>query len=76
MYNVGAGSGNLGAKTGFVFMGSSIILFVMAFLWTPETHGLTTDEIDHLYESKVSPRKFGKGAVGEQAMSQEKYVGI
>ena len=61
MYNVGAGSGNLGAKTGFVFMGSSVILFVMAYFWIPETHGLTTEEIDRLYESKVSPRKFGKG---------------
>lgn len=76
MYNVGAGSGNLGAKTGFVFMGSSIILFVMAYLWIPETHGLTTEEIDHLYESKVSPRRFGKVSVGEQAAGQEKASGI
>jgi len=58
MYNVGAGSGNLGAKTGFVFMGSSILLLVMAFLWIPETRGLTTEEVDYLYEKKVNPRKF------------------
>ena len=60
MYNVGAGSGNLEAKTGFVFMGSSIILFIMAYFWIPETHGLTTEEIDYMYENKVSPRKLEK----------------
>ncbi|KAF4621703.1 hypothetical protein G7Y89_g14502 [Cudoniella acicularis] len=45
IYNVGPGSGNLGAKTGFIFMGCSIVLFMMAFLWIPETQGLTTEEI-------------------------------
>ncbi|KAH6683095.1 putative MFS sugar transporter [Halenospora varia] len=58
MYNVGAGSGNLGAKTGFIFMGLSMVLFVMAYLWVPETQNLTTEEIDYLYESKTSPRRF------------------
>jgi hypothetical protein len=63
MYNVGSGSGNLGAKTGLVFMGSSILLFVMTFLWIPETQGLSTEEIDGLYERKVSPRRFGRNEV-------------
>lgn len=58
MYNVDAG--NLGAKTGFIFMGLSIILFVLAWLYIPETKGLTTEEIDVLYEEKVAPRKFAK----------------
>ena len=71
MYNVGAGSGNLGAKTGFVFMGGSSILFVMAYLWIPETHGLTTEEIDYLYENKVSPRKFGQVQVTGESVGQE-----
>jgi hypothetical protein len=60
MYNVGAGSGNLGAKTGFVFMGSSILLLVLAWLWIPETRGLSTEEIDSLYERGVNPRRFGR----------------
>lgn len=59
MYNVGAGSGNLGAKTGFVYMGSSILLLFVAYFWIPETKGLTTEEIDYLYEKRVSPRRFG-----------------
>jgi hypothetical protein len=71
MYNVGAGSGNLGAKTGFVFVGCSIIVLVMACLWIPETHGLTTEEIDRLYENKVSPRRFGKVQVMGEAVGQE-----
>lgn len=58
MYNVGAGSGNLGAKTGFVFMGSSILLLVVSYFWIPEIRGLTTEEIDYLYGNKVSPRRF------------------
>lgn len=58
MYNVGAG--DLGAKTGFIFMGSSILLFLMAYFWVPETRGLATEEIDYLYENRISPRKFGK----------------
>lgn len=60
MYNVGAGSGNLGAKTGFVFMGSSILLLVLAWLWIPETRGLNTEQIDGLYEGGVRPRRFGR----------------
>lgn len=59
MYNVGSGSGNLGAKTGFVFMGSSILLLFVSYFWIPEISGLTTEEIDYLYENKVSPRRFG-----------------
>lgn len=60
MYGVGAGSGNLGAKTGLVFMGSSILLLVLAWLWIPETRGLSTEEIDSLYERGMSPRRFGR----------------
>jgi hypothetical protein len=58
LYNVGAGSANLGAKTGFVFMGTSIVLLLVSYFWIPEIRGLTTEEINHLYENKVSPRKF------------------
>lgn len=63
MYNVGSGSGNLGAKTGFVFMGSSVLLLFVSYFWIPEIRGLTTEEIDYLYENKVSPRRFGTGKV-------------
>jgi hypothetical protein len=58
MQNVDTGSRNLGAKTGFLFMGSSILLLGLAWLWIPETRGLSTEEIDSLYERGMSPRKF------------------
>jgi hypothetical protein len=59
MYDIGSGSGNLGAKTGFVFMGCSMVLLVLAYFWIPETRGLSTESIDGLYEEGVSPRRFG-----------------
>ncbi len=59
MYNIGSGSGNLGAKTGFVFLGSSILLLVLAWFYIPETRGFSTEVIDDLYERRFSPRKFG-----------------
>ncbi|RDW80047.1 hypothetical protein BP6252_04685 [Coleophoma cylindrospora] len=56
MYNVDAG--NLGARTGFIFMGLAVFLLVGAWYLVPDTSSLTTEEIDLLYEDKVSPRHF------------------
>jgi len=56
MYNVDAG--NLGAKTGFIFAGSSVLLFAISWFMLPETSGLTVEEIDMAYTERVSPRKF------------------
>jgi hypothetical protein len=70
MYNLGAGSGNLGAKTGFVFMGCCIVLLVLAWFWIPETRGLSTEVLDGLYEGGVSPRKFGKVERDGEALSR------
>jgi hypothetical protein len=66
MYNVD--SGNLGARTGFVFAGFSVLLIIGAWLLIPETSGLTAEEIDRAYNDKVAVRKFqqriGSGEVG------------
>jgi len=56
MYNVDAA--NLGAKTGFIFAGLSVLLFVISWFMLPETSGLTVEDIDMAYTEKVSPRKF------------------
>jgi hypothetical protein len=58
IYNVSAGSGNLGAKTGFIFMGCSVVLLGLAWFWIPETKGLSTEVVDGLYGGGVSPRRF------------------
>ncbi|KFY06616.1 hypothetical protein V492_07907 [Pseudogymnoascus sp. VKM F-4246] len=56
MYNID--SGNLGAKTGFVFAGTSVLLFAVSWFVVPETSGLAVEEIDAAYIDRVSPRKF------------------
>ncbi|GAB7348640.1 hypothetical protein MBLNU459_g7012t1 [Dothideomycetes sp. NU459] len=56
IYNVDAG--NLGARTGFVFAAASAVLFLASYFVVPDLRGFATDEIDWLYESKISVRKF------------------
>lgn len=58
MYNVD--SGNLGARTGFVFVGTTTLLLVAGWLFVPDTTGLTAEQIDHAYEQRVPPRQFQK----------------
>ncbi|OKP09266.1 General alpha-glucoside permease [Penicillium subrubescens] len=56
MYNVD--SGNLGARTGFVFAGSSVLLIWGVYALVPDTTGLSTEDLDNFYEAKVPVRKF------------------
>jgi hypothetical protein len=60
MYNVD--SGNLGARTGFIFAAMSLLLTIGAWFLVPETTGLTMDELDHAYEEKVPVRQFQRRA--------------
>jgi hypothetical protein len=66
MYNVD--SGNLGARTGSVFAGLSVLLIIGTWYLVPETTGLTVEEIDKAYNDKVNTRQFqkriGTGEVG------------
>ena len=63
MYNVD--SGNLGARTGFVYAGFTILLIAGAFWIVPDTTGMTTEEIDFVYSRGVPARKINKGLVEE-----------
>lgn len=56
IYNVD--SGNLGAKTGFVFMGTSICLVIGSWFLIPNTAGMTTEEVDWMYTKGIPVRKF------------------
>ncbi|KAH8634165.1 hypothetical protein IG631_09565 [Alternaria alternata] len=60
MYNTD--SGNLGARTGFVFMGSSMLLLIGSWFLVPDLHGLNTNEVDWLYAQKTSVRHFQQHA--------------
>lgn len=64
MYNVD--SGNLGARTGFVFAAMSLLLIIGTWFIVPETSGLCTEEIDKAYADKVSVRQFAKLPRGGQ----------
>ncbi|KAF2222564.1 hypothetical protein BDZ85DRAFT_313551 [Elsinoe ampelina] len=58
MYNVD--SGNLGARTGFVFAGASLVLFAASWFVVPDLKDFATDEVDWLYERKIEVRRFGE----------------
>lgn len=62
MYNTDAG--NLGARTGFVFMAGSVLLFIGSWFLVPDLHGFTTDEVDWLYSQKIPVRHFQQYADG------------
>lgn len=62
MYNTD--SGNLGARAGFVFMSSSVLLLIGSFFLVPNLKGFTTDEVDWLYPQGIPPRKFQEYADG------------
>ena len=55
MYNVD--SGNLGAKTGFVFAGASVLLLLASYPLIPDLRGFSTVEIDWLYQNKIRCRR-------------------
>jgi hypothetical protein len=62
MYNVD--SGNLGARTGFIFAGTTVILIVGAWFLVPDTAGMTTEEIDHAYAQRLPAWRIRAGVVG------------
>lgn len=65
MYNVD--SGNLGARTGFIYAATSAFLLAGAWFLVPDTTGMTTEEIDHAYETRLAPRNFQKQVLPAQA---------
>jgi hypothetical protein len=67
MYNVD--SGDLGARTGFVFVGTTVLLLTAGYFMVPDTTGLTVEQIDHAYDQQLPPRQFRK------IISSEGFVG-
>jgi SP family general alpha glucoside:H+ symporter-like MFS transporter len=67
MYNID--SGNLGAKTGFVYAGLTVVVAVISWFLVPETAGLSVEDIDRAYEMGTSPRHFksSKAAVSAES---------
>lgn len=57
-YIVNAEEANLGAKSGLIFFGFSVVLGLLCFFCIPETRGKTLEELDALFEAHVPARKF------------------
>lgn len=47
-----------GARAGFFWAGTAIIMLIFTYFMVPETKGRTFYELDKLFETKTSPRKF------------------
>lgn len=52
--------GNLSGKVGFIFGSTTLIGFIGAYLWLPETMNRTPAELDELYSRGINPRHFAK----------------
>ncbi|KAI1265392.1 general substrate transporter [Xylariaceae sp. FL1019] len=50
---------NLGAKVGFIYGSFNIVMVILTFFFIPEMKGRTLEEVDQLFDSGVSLRKFG-----------------
>ncbi|KAM0258478.1 hypothetical protein ACHAQJ_003817 [Trichoderma viride] len=58
-YMVNPDEANLRGKVGFIFGGLALIATAWSFFFVPELKGRTFDEIDHMFQTKVPPRKMG-----------------
>ena len=57
---------NWGPKYGYIWGASNLALVVWTYFWVPETKGRSLEQLDELFEKKVSARKFSKFALERQ----------
>lgn len=55
-----AGYGNLQGEVGFVYGGFSFISLLFVIFYLPELKGRSLEELDELFQRKISVWKFGK----------------
>ncbi|KAI1306954.1 alpha-glucosides permease MPH2/3 [Xylaria venustula] len=55
--------GNLGGKCGYVWGGTGLFCFVVAYFWLPEMRGRSYREIDILFKRKVQARQWKKTVI-------------
>jgi MFS transporter, SP family, general alpha glucoside:H+ symporter len=51
---------NLGGKIGWIFFGMSALYLVLMYFFVPGTKGRSFEELDHMFEEKISARRFEK----------------
>lgn len=64
-YMFNADAGNLGGKIGFIFAALSFLGFGLSFVFLPETKAKSFQELDYLFERRVSARSFAKTNYGD-----------
>lgn len=64
------GYGNLGGKIGFLWMAFSFISGVYVFFFVPELKGRSLEELDYMFEARISTRSFR--SFDSSAMLREK----
>jgi MFS family permease len=62
---------NWGGKVMFLLVGAELFIMAGLYLFQPETKNRTNAEIDALYASKVSPRKFNDFSVVDGQVVEE-----
>ncbi len=74
-YFINPESLNWGPRYGYIWFPSCVIAALWVFFFLPETKGRTLEEIDEMFEAKLSARKFRKyvcvGHLGEQGKEVE-----
>lgn len=66
--------GNLGSSTMFIFAGCGILFWIFFYFYVPETAGRSLDEIDEMYFSRVSQRKFKIYKTKVEMVGEETFV--
>ena len=65
---------NLQGKTGFLWGGTALAVFVWAFFRLPEIKGRTYEELDILFLEGVPARKFAKTHVDPYSASAQEEL--
>lgn len=61
---------NLAGKTAFFWGTASLLTVIWAYFRLPETRGRTYEELDILFERKVSARRFAKEVIEPNAVHE------
>ncbi|KAK3674472.1 hypothetical protein LTR78_005558 [Recurvomyces mirabilis] len=72
-YIYNPGYGDLKAKIGFIFGACMVFFLITAYFYVPETRRRTYEELDELFMSHVSARKFKKHVTVAEQRAYEAY---
>jgi len=68
-YTVNPAEWNMKGKTGFLWGGTALVMFIWAFFRLPEIKGRTYEELDILFLQRIPARQFSKTHVDPYGMA-------